>query len=88
MILHQFIEHFKQYKNVTVENDYIEFVIIETTIKINGKRLINMYKMPIRNIYCHSDVTELCYGVKKEINEQIEHMLKGYNYFMEGNNND
>lgn len=84
MILIDFMSYFKNFKNVTIENYYNEFIIIETTVNINGKTFINKYKMPIHNIYCHSDVTALCLGVKKEINEEIEDMLKGYNYFRGG----
>lgn len=84
MILIDFINYFKQFKNVTVENNEMEYISIETTITINGEKLRNQYNIPIHNIFLHSNVKALCLGVKKEINEQIEHMLKGYNYFNGG----
>lgn len=88
MIVADFEKYFNQFSNVTVENYYMEYIIIETTVKINGKKFINNYKMPVHNIYCHYDLKSLCNGVQNEINKQIEHMLQGYNYFMEVKEND
>lgn len=88
MILQKFTDYFSEYKNVKIENYLMEYIIIETTININGKKLRNMYRIPIRQIYAHYDLSVLCLEVKREINRRITHTLKGYNYFMEENQYD